>query len=93
MNRRQRRIAHRTAQLPLLSRTLYKIEHYTALRAVALVASAVVIGCVLTITLLRFAGKAVAAFEISVSALTLIMAPFSTPRGGSRQPPNASWTS
>ena len=36
----RRRIENRTAQLPLLSRILYKIEHYTVLPAMAIVATA-----------------------------------------------------
>jgi low affinity Fe/Cu permease len=69
----RRRIKHRTAQLPVWSRTLYNIEHYTFLPAVALVATASVIGLVVAIVIGGFPGHWVAAFEISVSSLTLIM--------------------
>jgi low affinity Fe/Cu permease len=69
----QRRIAHRTAQLPIWSRILYKIEHYTVLPAVALVAIAVVASFVVAIALLGFPSKGVAAFEISISSVTLVM--------------------
>jgi low affinity Fe/Cu permease len=69
----RRRISHRTAQLPVWSRILYNIEHYTALPAVALVVSAAVISLVVTVAILDFPRNWVAAFEVSVSALTLIM--------------------
>ena len=69
----QRRIAHRTAQLPIWSRILYKIEHYTVLPAVALVAIAAVVSFVVAIAILDFPSKWVAAFEISISSVTLVM--------------------
>jgi low affinity Fe/Cu permease len=69
----QRRIAHRTAQLPIWSRILYKIEHYTVLPAVALVAIAAVVCFVVAIAILGFPSKWVAAFEISISSVTLVM--------------------
>jgi low affinity Fe/Cu permease len=69
----QRRISHRTSQLPVWSRILYKIEHYTVLPAVALVASAAVISLVVAIAILDFPKNWVAAFELSVSSVTLIM--------------------
>jgi low affinity Fe/Cu permease len=55
------------------SRILYKIEHYTVLPAVALVASAAVISLVVAIAILDFPKNWVAAFELSVSSVTLIM--------------------
>ena len=69
----QRRIAHRTAQLPIWSRILYRIEHYTVLPAVALVAIAAVVSFVVAIAILDFPSKWVAAFEISISSATLVM--------------------
>ena len=69
----QRRIAHRTAQLPIWSRILYRIEHYTVLPAVALVAIAAVVSFVVAIAILDFPSKWVAAFEISISSVTLVM--------------------
>jgi low affinity Fe/Cu permease len=71
--RHRRRIEHRTAQLPIWSRILYKIEHYTVLPAVALVAIVAVVSLVVAIALLGFPGKSVAAFEISISSVTLVM--------------------
>ena len=70
---RQRRIVHRTAQLPVTSRVLYWIEHYTSLPGVALVITAVMICLVATGAALGFPTGWVAAFEVSVSALTLVM--------------------
>lgn len=67
------RISHRTSQLPIWSRILYNIEHYTVLPAVALMSTAAVIALVVAIAVLDFPTRWVAAFELSVSALTLIM--------------------
>ena len=69
----RRRISHRTAQLPIWSRILYKIEHYTVLPAVALAASIAVVSLVVAIAILDFPTDWVAAFELSVSSVTLIM--------------------
>jgi low affinity Fe/Cu permease len=69
----QRRISHRTSQLPVWSRILYKIEHYTVLPAVALAATAAVTSLVVAIAILDFPKNWVAAFELTVSAVTLIM--------------------
>jgi low affinity Fe/Cu permease len=69
----RRRIEHRTSQLPVWSRILYKIEHYTALPAVALVATAAVLSLVVAIAILGFPTYGVAAFELSVSSVTLVM--------------------
>ena len=69
----RRRISHRTSQLPVWSRILYKIEHYTVLPAVALVATVAVISLVVAIAILDFPKNWVAAFELSVSSVTLVM--------------------
>jgi low affinity Fe/Cu permease len=71
--RKRRRIEHRTSQLPFASRVLYKIEHYTVLPPVALVVTAIVVTLVIVIAVLGFRSKAVAAFELSVSTVTLVM--------------------
>ena len=52
---------------------MYKIEHYTVLPAVALAASVAVISLVVAIAILDFPKNWVAAFELSVSSVTLIM--------------------
>lgn len=69
----QRRILHRTEQLPLPSRILYKLEHYSALPAVALTVGFGVVIFVVVIVMLRFPSRWVAAFEVAVSAITVIM--------------------
>ena len=69
----QRRILHRTEQLPVWSRILYKIEHYGALPGVALAVSVGVIILVLVIYAFRFPTRGVAAFEVSVSGITVVM--------------------
>lgn len=69
----QRRILHRTEQLPLLSRILYRLEHYSALPAVALAVGFGVVVLVVLIAALRFPTRWVAAFEVAVSAVTVIM--------------------
>jgi low affinity Fe/Cu permease len=69
----RRRISHRTSQLPVWSRILYNIEHYTVLPAVALVVTATVISLVVAISVLDFPKNWVAAFELSASSVTLIM--------------------
>ena len=69
----RRRISHRTSQLPVWSRILYKIEHYTVLPAVALVVTVTVVSLVVTIAILDFPKNWVAPFELSASSATLIM--------------------
>jgi low affinity Fe/Cu permease len=56
-----------------LSRTLYRIEHYTFRPAAALVVTAAAIATVIVIFVLSFPSDWVAGFEISVSSLTLVM--------------------
>jgi low affinity Fe/Cu permease len=69
----RRRIQHRTSQLPIWSRILYKIEHYSVLPAVALIATAAVISVVVAIAMSGFPTESVAAFELCVSSVTLVM--------------------
>lgn len=70
---RQRRIVHRTARLPLPSRVLYWIEHVASLPGVALVITAAMICLVAAGAALGFSSSWVTAFEVSVSAITLVM--------------------
>jgi low affinity Fe/Cu permease len=69
----QRRILHRTEQLSALSRVLYKVEHYGALPVVALAVSVGVVILVVVIAALQFSARWVAGFEVSVSAITVVM--------------------
>jgi low affinity Fe/Cu permease len=70
---RRRRIDHRTAQLPVTSRLLYWIEHFTSLPSVALITTAAMICLVTAGAVLGFPSGGVAGFEVSVSAVTLVM--------------------
>jgi low affinity Fe/Cu permease len=70
---RRRRIVHRTAQLPVTSRALYRIEHYSSLPAVALAITAAVACFVAAVAVLGFPTHWVAVFEVSASAVTLVM--------------------
>ena len=64
---------HRTAQLPTASRVLYRIEHYSSLPAVALVVTLGMVGLIALGIALGFPSHWVAVFEVSVSAVTLVM--------------------
>lgn len=70
--RRRRRFVERTAQLPIKSRILYRIEHYSSLLTVALVIIGSAICLVVIVAGLGFSRDWVSAFEVSVSAVTLI---------------------
>ncbi|MHB1598216.1 MAG: low affinity iron permease family protein [Acidimicrobiales bacterium] len=70
---RKRRIVHRTAQLGLTSRILYRIEHYSSLPIVAIAVTGLLVVLVGVGIGLGFPGRFVAAFEIVASASTLVM--------------------
>ncbi len=70
---RRPRIVHRTEHLPATSRVLYRIEHFSTLPAVGLLVIGTVIGGILVGASLGFPSGWVAAFEVSVSAVTLAM--------------------
>jgi low affinity Fe/Cu permease len=70
---RRRRIAHRTEQLSATSSLLYRIEHYSTLPGVALTVIVTMICLVGAGAALGFPSGWVAAFEVSVSAVTLVM--------------------
>lgn len=70
---RKRRIVHRTAQLGVTSRILYRIEHYTSLPLVAIVVSGSLVILVTFGAGFGFPRRFVSAFEIVASALTLVM--------------------
>ena len=69
----QRRIAHRTAQLPAPSRALYRIEHYTSLPSVALAIVLAVVALLVVGAVLGFPSGWATAFQVSVAAITLVM--------------------
>ncbi len=70
---RKRRIAHRTEQLSATSSLLYRIEHYSTLPGVALTVIVTMVGLVVAGAALGFPSGWVGAFEVSVSAVTLVM--------------------
>ncbi len=67
------RIVNRTAQLPATSRVLYRIEHYSTYPVVGLVVIGSAMGGIVAGAVLSFPTAWVAAFEVSVSAVTLAM--------------------
>lgn len=67
------RISHRTAQLSVASRLLHRIDHFSSLSSVAVTATVLVICSVAIGAGLGFPTKWVASFEVTVSAVTLIM--------------------
>jgi len=70
---RRRRIAHRTEQLSATSSFLYRIEHYSTLPGVALTVIVTMVCLVAAGAALGFPSGWVAAFEVAVSAVTLVM--------------------
>jgi low affinity Fe/Cu permease len=70
---RRRRITHRTQQLTAASRALYRIEHYSSLAGVALAVPVVFVCLAVATAANGFPNHWVAAFEVGVSTITLIM--------------------
>lgn len=70
---RRSRIAHRTSQLPVTSRILYRIEHYTSFPSIAIGIIGAMIAMIVAGAALGFPRGWVAAFEVSASAVTLVM--------------------
>lgn len=68
-----RRLQHRTSQLHVWSRILYKIEHYTFLPSVALVVTVALVSLAVLIGVFGFSRNWVAAFEMAVASITLVM--------------------
>jgi low affinity Fe/Cu permease len=69
----RRHITRRTAQLPLVSKVLYRIDHYSSMPAVAISAVVFLVTFLLVGALLGFPDRGVVAFEVTVAALTLLM--------------------
>lgn len=69
----QNRISHRTAQLRVTSRILYRIEHYTSFPVVAVAIITAMIGLIVVGGAIGFPGGWVAGFEISASMVTIVM--------------------
>ena len=68
-----RHIARRTSQLPLVSKVLYRIDHYTSLPVVDLTVVALLVGMLVVGAVLGFSPAWVIGFEVSVGTLTLLM--------------------
>jgi low affinity Fe/Cu permease len=67
------RISHRTAQLRVPSRVLYRIEHYTSLPIIAVAIIAAMIVLIAAGGAMGFPSGWVAGFEISASTVTIVM--------------------
>jgi low affinity Fe/Cu permease len=72
-SKRRRAIAKRTSQLPLVSKVLYRIDHVTSMPIVAVGAIGTIAAAVLAGAAVGFPRWWIAGFEISTSALTLLM--------------------
>jgi hypothetical protein len=70
---RRRAFATRTSQLPLVSKVLYRIDHVTSMPIVAIGAIGTIVAAVLAGAAVGFPGWWIAGFEISTSALTVLM--------------------
>ena len=69
----RRRLRIRTAQLPVASRVLYRIEHYSSRAGVAVAIVAALVVLVVVGAVEGFPKDWVTGFEVSVSAVTLVM--------------------
>ncbi|MHB8247095.1 MAG: low affinity iron permease family protein [Acidimicrobiales bacterium] len=69
----QNRISHRTAQLRVTSRVLYRIEHYTSLPVIAIAIIVAMIGLIAAGGAIGFPTGWVAGFEVSASTVTIVM--------------------
>jgi len=72
-SRPPRRITHRTAQLPVTSRILYRIEHYSSLPAVAITVTLAAVAAVSVGAGFGFPSHWVGEFEAVASSITLVM--------------------
>jgi low affinity Fe/Cu permease len=69
----RRRLRIRTAQLPVASRVLYRIEHYSSKAGVAVAIIVALVALVVVGAVAGFPKGWVTGFEVSVSAVTLVM--------------------
>ena len=69
----RRHISRRTAQLPLVSKVLYRIDHYSSMPAVAISGVLLIVTFLVVGAVLGFPNRWVVAFEVTVAALTLLM--------------------
>jgi len=69
----RRRVRFRTAQLPLSSKILYRIEHYSSRAGLSVVIMFVLLLLVAVGAIAGFPGHWVTGFEVILSAVTLVM--------------------
>jgi low affinity Fe/Cu permease len=69
----RRHISRRTAQLPLVSKVLYRIDHYSSMPAVAISGVLLLVVFLVVGGVLGFPNQWVVGFEVTVAALTLMM--------------------
>jgi low affinity Fe/Cu permease len=69
----RRHISRRTAQLPLVSKVLYRIDHYSSMPVVAISGVTLLVVFLVVGGLLGFPNQWVVGFEVTVAALTLMM--------------------
>jgi low affinity Fe/Cu permease len=69
----RRRIRHRTAQLPVASRVLYRIEHYSSMAGVTVTIVALLVALIAVGAGLGFRTGWVVGFEVTTSSITLLM--------------------
>ena len=67
------RIVPRTQQLPVASRWLYIVDHYSSLPMVAPIVGLLLICAVVVGAVLRFSTGWIVAFEVGTSSITVIM--------------------
>jgi low affinity Fe/Cu permease len=73
MTASRRRVRARTAQLPIASQILYRIEHYSSKAGVAVGIIIVLVAFVAAGAATGFPKDWITGFEVSVSAVTLVM--------------------
>ena len=66
-------IARRTAQLPVVSRALYRVDHYSSTPAAAISAAAFLVAMLVLGAVLGFPTGWIAGFEVGVASVTLLM--------------------
>ncbi|MEO9180859.1 MAG: low affinity iron permease family protein, partial [Acidimicrobiales bacterium] len=66
-------ISRKTSQLPLLSKAIYHVDHYTSMSIVVVAFSAALLGMLVLGAMLGFTGSWVTTFNVAVSSVTLLM--------------------
>jgi low affinity Fe/Cu permease len=67
------RLEHRTEQLPLTGRILYRVEHYSSLAIVAITVSSIVLLTMIVVAAFGLPDRWVIAFQICTSTITIVM--------------------